>query len=336
MTTLKISDDTKPATLESFIFKDKGTPDIIDLSKLTVKAFDQYDGEWNDLSDVKWHIDFSGEKAEDSFSDYLLADKLPIDKAGTYKIQARARKGRAVYAESNVLELVVKPTRKLTSLNIETDIEKDGIGIGDSYSSDLKEDVKVTALDQYGDEYDWTKEEYKWLTGGKYSKVTGDTLLGLVKGSDTLQLIVGKDDAKIESNVIDFAIVTKPYVKELYTGDSAVVREGEEYDLTKVNFTAKDQNGEAYILSQKEIDSIQWKLTDKGTIKSTQASFSADKKTLSVSEGTLSYGETGNVILTGTFTNKNGIEAQAVQFTLTVRQKPVLDTLQLEKKDAES
>ena len=58
LTTLKISDDTKPATLESFIFKDKGTPDIIDLSKLTVKAFDQYDGEWNDLSDVKWHIDF--------------------------------------------------------------------------------------------------------------------------------------------------------------------------------------------------------------------------------------------------------------------------------------
>ena len=46
-------------------------------------------------------------------------------------------------------------------------------------------------------------------------------------------IIVGKDDAKIESNVIDFAIVTKPYVKELYTGDSAVVREGEEYDLTK-------------------------------------------------------------------------------------------------------
>ena len=55
-----------------------------------------------------------------------------------------------------------------------------------------------------------------------------ETLLGLVKGSDTLQLIVGKDDAKIESNVIDFAIVTKPYVKELYTGGSAVVREGEE------------------------------------------------------------------------------------------------------------
>lgn len=35
---------------------------------------------------------------------------------------------------------------------------------------------------------------------------------------------------------------------------------------------------------RKEIDSIQWKLTDKGTIKSTQASFGAAKKTLSVAE----------------------------------------------------
>ncbi len=82
-TTYTSLENEKPATLESFIFKDKGTPDIIDLSKLTVKAFDQYDGEWNDLSDVKWHIDFTGEKAEDSFSDYLLVNKLPIDKAGT-------------------------------------------------------------------------------------------------------------------------------------------------------------------------------------------------------------------------------------------------------------
>mgnify|MGYP000190536932 CR=1 FL=1 len=55
--------------IRKLYFKDKGTPDIIDLSKLTVKAFDQYDGEWNDLSDVKWHIDFEGEKAEDSFSE---------------------------------------------------------------------------------------------------------------------------------------------------------------------------------------------------------------------------------------------------------------------------
>ena len=81
-----------------------------------------------------------------------IANKLPIDKAGTYKIQARARKGRAVYAESNVLELVVKPTRKLTSLNIETDIEKRRNRYWRFLFQRFKEDVKVTALDQYGDE----------------------------------------------------------------------------------------------------------------------------------------------------------------------------------------
>ena len=43
------------------------------------------------------------------------------------------------------------------------------------------------------------------------------------------------------------------------------------------------------------------------------------------------------VILTGTFTLiKNGIEAQAVQFALTVKAKACWMPLQLEKKDAES
>ena len=53
----------------------------------------------------------------------------------------------------------------------------------------------------------------------------------------------------------------------------------------------------------KEVDSITWELTDKGTIKSTQVSFDSKAKNLSVTEGTVDYGETGNVILKGTFTN---------------------------------
>lgn len=429
MSTLKISDNTKPATLESFIYKDEGTPDSIDLSKLTVQAFDQYDGEWKDTSGIKWHI----EEGDSSY--YLEGETLQIKKAGTYKI--RAEKGKvssnllelevkperkiaklaisddqdpalltgfvfkdegtpktidlskltltatdqynATYKDtskvtwsveidgenadfeelkqgilpinkagrysikakygdiiSNALELEVKEARVLKSLSIKTDIEKDGIGIGDAYAHNLKDDVMVTALDQYGDSYDWTKEKYQWITGGKYSKVTADILLGLVKGSDTLQLVAGEGEAKVESNTVSFAVVAKPYVKELYTGDSAIVREGEVYDLSKVNLTAKDQNGDPYELSLKEIDSIEWELTDKGTIKSAQTSFDTKGKSLSVAEGTLEYGETGNVILKGTFTNKNGEKAQAVQFTLNVRQKPVLDTLKLEKKDADA
>ena len=200
----------------------------------------------------------------------------------------------------------------------------------------MKKDVTVTALDQYGESYDWTKETYRWITGGKYSAVTADTLLGLVKGSDTLQLAVGEGENMVESNTINFNVIAKPYVKELYTGDSAVVREGEVYDLSKVNFTAKDQNGDPYELSAKEVDSITWELTDKGTIKSAQVSFDSKAKNLSVTEGTVDYGETGNVILKGTFTNVNGEKALAAQFTLNVRQKPVLDTLKLEQKDADA
>ena len=82
----------------------------------------------------------------------------------------------------------------------------------------------------------------------------------------------------VESNTINFNVIAKPYVKELYTGDSAVVREGEVYDLSKVNFTAKDQNGDPYELSAKEVDSITWELTDKGTIKSAQVSFEMVRK----------------------------------------------------------
>ena len=325
---LAISDDTNPSTLAGFIYKDKGTPDSIDLSKFTLEATDQYGDTYADTSGVTWNVELNGEKAD--FAE-LQYGELPIKKAGSYKIWAKY--GDIV---SNILQLDVKAERVLKTLSVETDLEKNGIGIGDSYASNLKEDVTVTALDQYGDAYDWTKESYQWITGGRYSQVTGDTLLGLVKGSDTLQLIAGEEEARVESNVVNFTIIAKPYVKELYTGDSAIVREGERYDLSKVNFIAKDQNGDPYELSAKEIDSIEWELTDKGTIDQTQVSFDAKGKSLTVSEGTLEYGETGNVILRGTFTNKNGEKAQAVQFTLSVRQKPVLDKLSLEKKDADT
>ena len=324
---LEISDDTDPKTLAGFVYKDKGTPLEINLSNLTLKATDQYDEKYADTSKVTWSVDVDGENVDDA---KLLEKKLPINKAGIYTI--RAKYGDNVI--SNALTLEVKAQRVLKSLEIKTNLKDKGLGIGKAYTYDLKKNVEVTALDQYNAPYDdWTKEKYQWITGGRYSKVTRDTLEGLVNGSDTLQLVAGEGETKVESNRVDFDIVTKPYVKELYTGDSAVVREGEGYDLSKVDFTAKDQNGDLYELSAAEIDSIQWELTDKGTIKGNQASFDAQSKTLSVPEGTLGYGETGSVILKGTFKNRNEKEAQAVQFTLNVRQKPVLNTLKLEKQE---
>ena len=124
LTTLTISDDTQPATLESFIYNDQGTPKEIDLSKLTVKAFDQYDGEWKDTSDVRWAVEIDGQSA--AFTE-LSQNKLPIHKAGIYKITAVSQKYNVT---SNVVELNVKPARKLSSVTIQTDLEKNGIGIG--------------------------------------------------------------------------------------------------------------------------------------------------------------------------------------------------------------
>lgn len=318
LSALTISDNTKPATLESFIYKDKGTNEEIDLSKLTVKATDQYDGAWMDLSKLQWIVN----------GNVITGDKLSITGAGIYEIQAKC--GDVI---SNILQLEVKEKRKLKSLEITTDLEKEGIGIGAAYAKNLSTYVKVKALDQYGDDFDWTKENYTWQTGGKYTAVSGNILQGLVKGSDTLKLVSGDGEEKIESNEVKFNVVSKPYVRELYAGDSKVVREGDTYDLTKTVFHAKDQHGEAYEMSPEEIASIEWELTDKGTIKSSNISFDAQAKTLSVPEGTLEYGETGNVILQGTFTNVNGEKAKAVQFDLNVRQQPILDAIELEKKD---
>ena len=61
--------------------------------------------------------------------------------------------------------------------------------------------------------------------------------------------------------------------------------------------------------------------------------FDEQNKTISVKKGTLNYGETGNVILKAEFTNPNNEKAVAEQIIISVRQKPILDTLVLEKKD---
>ena len=51
----------------------------------------------------------------------LSQNKLPIHKAGIYKITAVSQKYNVT---SNVVELNVKPARKLSSVTIQTDLEK--------------------------------------------------------------------------------------------------------------------------------------------------------------------------------------------------------------------
>lgn len=321
---ITISDETDPKTLESFVFGDENAPTEIHLDRLTVNALDQYNANW-DMKDTEWVVKVDGEAID---ANDLDGDNLKINQAGTYTIQLKCGK-----VLSNALSLEVKEARKLNSVSIESEALENGLGIGDGYAYDLGK-VTVTAKDQYGEEFDWTDETYKWVTGGKYSEVSQDNkLTGLVKGSDTLKLIVGEGDSKLESNTIDFKVLLKPYVAELY-GAKNTIEEGERFSLDDVKFNAKDQNGEAYTLTEDEINSIVWSMTDKGTIERDKVKFDSSQRFVSVEEGTLEYGETGSVILEAEYTNPGGQISKATQVVIDVRQKPILDSLTLEQKDS--
>lgn len=319
---ITISDETEPKTLEPFIFGDKTTPAVIDLSKLKVESVDQYNANW-DMKNPAWVVKVDGE----AIAGALVGNTLKIEKAGTYTIQLKCDD-----VLSNVLSLDVKEARKLNSVSIESEALENGLGIGDAYAYDLDK-VTVTAKDQYGADFDWNSESYEWVTGGKYSKVSQGKLTGLVGGSDTLKLIVGEGDSKLESNTIDFKVLLKPYVAELY-GAKNTIEEGERFLLKDVKFNAKDQNGETYTLSEAEIMSIDWLMTDKGTIKGDAVEFNPTEKFVSVKKGTLKYGETGSVILMAEYKNPGGQTSKATQVVIDVRQKPILDALTLEQKDS--
>ena len=107
---------------------------------------------------------------------------------------------------SNVVELNVKPARKLSSVTIQTDLEKNGIGIGSAYESDLKKDVTVTALDQYGESYDWTKKHVLWVES--ILRWPAGIHCWACKGSDTLQARQVKGHMK--PNTINFNVIAKP------------------------------------------------------------------------------------------------------------------------------
>ena len=317
---ISIEDETDPNTLEAFIFGDKTE---INLAGLTVKAMDQYDAEWT-MENPEWVVKVDGEAIG---TDALDGDILKIQKSGEYTIQLKC--GDIL---SNELTLDVKEARKLKSISIESEALENGLGIGDGYAYDLDK-VTVTAKDQYGDDFDWAGENYEWVTGGKYSEVSQGKLTGLVGGTDTLKLIVGEGDSKLESNTIDFKVLLKPYVAELY-GAKNTIEEGERFSLDDVKFNAKDQNGETYTLTEDEINSIVWSMTDKGTIESDKVVFNSSERFVSVEKGTLQYGETGSVILEAEYTNPAGQKSKATQVVLDVRQKPILDSLTLEQKDS--
>ncbi|MBO4863091.1 MAG: Ig-like domain-containing protein [Eubacterium sp.] len=334
---LAISDDADPAVLETFIFNDpyseKADVNKVDFSGLTVTGKDLKGNEWdveND-SDITWVVD-----------DVDLADsEFEATSDGTFAIKAKSGD-----VESNELELEVKEERKLDKLELSGDIEDDevGLGIGDGYTIDLSwaglqnsTDVVVKGIDQYDHEYDLSNTALKWTADEHYAQIKNDTtLFGKVKGTGTLY--VSTDDDSIQSNTIDFNVWLKPYVKEIYADKGGTYREDDVIDLSTINVSAKDQEGEVYNLSDEEKASIEWTLTDKGSIKaskSTHIDFDQQAKTLTITEGEISYGKTGSITLAASFVNPNGIKVEG-NTTINIMQKPILHELKLALKDQDN
>ncbi len=315
---ITISDTADPAVLAPIILNDG--ENTADLAALELDPRDQYGNVWAlEDSDITWCV-----------------NGTPIDgtvfeaaEAGDYEITAVS--GEVV---SNALTFTVKEARKLDSLVIESeDLTEKGLGVGEGYQVNLSAGgpVTVTAKDQYGDDFDITKETLEWIADGTHAAVLDNTTLsGNASGESFLQLKIGE----VESNVLDFVVFTKPYVKKLYASGENTILEGETFLLKDITLNAKDQNGDNYAMSAKEIDSIIWTLTDEGTIKTTSgASYDEESRSLTVAEGSLQDGKTGSVILSGEFVNTNGKSAVA-KATISVKQQPFLVELTLTKKAA--
>lgn len=321
---ITISDQANPKTLESFKLGDKDG--IINLKALSFEGQDQYGNNWPlNQSDLTWTV--TGKDSQGADIPVTLVDGIfTVLKSGTYTITAK--NGLVV---SNELTLTVEDARKLDKLSIQSkELTENGLGIGDGYVYDLS-DVTVTALDQYGDEYDYKKLPNKWVADEKYSSVTASGLKGLVKGEGSLQLECGSGENKVVSDAIRFRVWTKPHANEFYTttGQNTIL-EGDPFYVDDLKLTARDQNGDLYKFSDKELASIEWTLTDEGTIKSsTGASYNSSTRILTVKEKSLGYGQEGNVILTGSFTQNNTtVKGRA---TIDVRQQPILDKLDLSR-----
>ena len=327
---LTIADEADPAVLEAFIFNDfdNGVDNKVDFSGLTVtgKGLDGQDWDMND-SDITWVVD----DVEITGSEY----EVPAD--GTYTVKAKSGD-----VESNELSVEVKEERKLDKLVLSGDITTDGLGIGEvGYPIDLSQntkDVAVTGYDQYGEAYDpYAKGiALKWTADDDYSKIENDTtLVGVAKGNGWIY--VSTDDDSIKSEKLEFNVWLKPYVTELYADDGGLIREEEVFDLSQLNARAKDQNGDIFQLNDAEKATLEWEVTDLGTIKGSSGNVELDKvnKTIKVNEWTLKYGQTGSVVLSASYMNLNGKPVTG-RTTIQVRQKPILDKLVLSLKSKEA
>lgn len=284
-----------------------------DVFGLTVTAED-LEGEPFIPSDIRWY-------AEDD--DGITVDKytgdIEFDEAGTYQIYAVVNE-----VESNRVSLTVLPPRYLAEITVEDTIPALLWNDSSKNTFDLST-LTVSGQDQYGDSFTLGSDKYQWaLTKEDYASLTGNTLTGLVVGTDTLILSYptegrdaeGKPLGDIYALPLVVTVKALPYVNELYYDSGApMAREGVAYDLSQIPLRARDQHGDLIGLPE----DITWRLADNN-----QTAASIEHGQLTVSEGEVPEASVADVILEAYSATADKTASNVV---VKVRQHPVLKQL---------
>lgn len=284
-----------------------------DVSSLTVTAED-LDGEPFTPSDIRWYAEEDdGVTVDEDTGD------IEFDEAGTYQIYAVVNE-----VESNRVSLTVLPPRYLAEITIEDTIPA-LIWNDDSKKTFDLSTLTVSGQDQYGGSFSLDPDEYQWaLTKDGYASLSGNTLTGLVVGTDTLTLSYpteGKDAegeplGDIYALPLVVTIKALPYINELYYDSGApMAREGVAYDLSQIPLRARDQHGNPIELP----DDITWSLAVND-----QTSASIEHGQLTVPVGTVPEASVADAILEAYSPTADRTASNVV---VKVRQQPVLKGL---------
>ena len=314
---VKLSSVTVEGSFEPFYFNDDDN--TADVSALTVTAEDEDGNDFDVTGKVKWY-------AEEN-------DGITVDEA-TGAIQFTAPGTYQIYAvvngtESNRVQLQVLPARYLDTLSV-TGTIPDLIYNDDTANTFDLSTLGVEAKDQYGQDMTLDPNKYEWrLASDKgYAEISGNTITGLVVGTDTVTLYypVGQDDQGETvcktAQPVTMKVTAKPYLNELYyNGGAPAAVEGVAYDLTQIPLLARDQHGNSYTVPT----DIVWTLADNNQ---TQATI--ENGMLTVAEGSVPEASYADVILEASSDSTGKVAKNVV---VKAEQKPVLKTIQATMKD---
>ena len=325
--TVKPARELKKITIEGEIpdlLWDDNQANTFDLTQLTVKAVDQYGDEFT-IPENSWKVDSDNQENESDKISEINGNTLKGLKVGTDNLKIKVGT-----VESNSIEFTVKDAPYPVSLNIEGTIPDLVYNDDTAKSYDLTK-LAITAVDQYGEDYQLDTDLFEWtLKNGKdYATVKDNVITGKVVGNDqlTLSYPTGKRDGNediiyLTAGPLAVNVILKTYVEELwYNGGAPMAREGIAYDLSQIPLLAKDQHGNEIAVPA----DIKWRLANNNE---TEAVIEDGK--LTVAEGQVPYASVADVILEA---YSPSADKTAVDVIVKVRQQPLLTELKATMQD---